>query len=81
MRVFGSIIVNGSVFNLGRLIKFGSFGLDLNSEFLGRSKDKNNRIVIRGKEGLGVDVDYCRKVERDGFIRISFGNGDKVMIG
>lgn len=81
LRALGSTTVNGSVPNSGRLTKLGSFGLDLNSELSGRSKDKNNRTVTRGKEGLGVDVDHCRKAERDGLTRTSLGNGDKVTTG
>lgn len=81
MRALGSTTVNGSVPNSGRLTKLGSFSLNLDSEFSGRSKDKNDRTVTRGEKGLGVDVDHRRKAERDGLTRTSLGNGDNVTTG
>lgn len=81
LRALGDTTVNAGVADTGRAAELGDFLLNLNSKFSGRSENKNDRTITRGKERLGVDVDDGGQTVSKCLAGTSLGNTDDIATG
>jgi len=78
LRTLGGTTVDGSVPNSGGLAELGALLLNLDSEFSGGGKDKDDGSISSFKERLSVDVNHGREGERDGLSGTSLGDSNEI---
>jgi hypothetical protein len=81
LRALGNTTVDASVANARGLAELGDFGLNLDGQLTGRSKDEDDGAVARSKERLGVNVDNGGKTVGQGLSGTRLGDTDDIATG